>query len=107
MRERSYSVREVEQGIGKLTRLYRQDNSNGFDRRMNREKYGWYYVDGKRRFRISSKLPTRGSVGKGRLRALRNYLRLSVDDFDRLCSCSLTGPQYHAIITAMTEVEEL
>ncbi len=107
MRERSYSVREVEQGIGKLTRLYRQDNSNGFDRRMNREKYGWYYVDGKRRFRISSKLPTRGSVGKGRLRALRNYLRLSREQFDDLCRCPLSGPQYHDIITAMLEGGEL
>lgn len=107
MRERSYNVREVERGIRKLTRLYSQDNSNGFDRRMNREKYGWYYVDGERKFCISSKLPPSGSVGKGRVRALRNDLRLSVDDFDRLCSCSLTGPQYHAIITAMTEVEEL
>lgn len=107
MREKSYNVREVERGIRKLTQLYRQDRSNGFDRRMNRERYGWYYVDGVRKFLISSKLPPSGSVGRGRVRALRNYLRLSVEEFDRLCSCPLSGAQYHAIIVAMSETGTL
>ena len=107
MREKIYNVREVERGIRKLTQLYRQDGFNGFDRRMSREKYGWYYVDGVRKFFISSKLPPSGSVGRGRIRALRNYLHLSVDEFDRLCSCSLSGAHYHALIVAMSETGTL
>lgn len=107
MREKSYNVREVERGIRKLTQLYSIDKSNGFDRRMSREKYGWYYVDGVRKFFISSKLPPSGSVGRGRIRALRNYLRLSVEEFDRLCSCPLSGAQYHAIVVEMSETRTL
>ena len=107
MRERSYSVREVEQGIGKLTRLYRQDNSNGFDRREGKERWGWYYVDGRKAFFISAKLPTSGSVGRGRVKALRDYMNLSREQFDDLCRCHLSGPQYHNIITTMLEVGEL
>ena len=98
MPSRNYTVPEVERGIRKLTRLFALDGRNGFDRRTTREKFGWYYVDGKRQFYISSKLPTSGSVGKGRVRALRNYLRLDGDQFDDLCKCPMSGPDYHVLI---------
>ena len=98
MPSRSYTVSEVERGIGKLTRLFARNGRNGFDRRTTREKFGWYYVDGKRQFRISSKLPTSGAVGKGRVHALRNYLHLDRDQFDDLCKCPMSGPDYHDLI---------
>ena len=94
----NYTVSEVERGIRKLTRLFVRDGRNGFDRRTTREKFGWYYVDGKRQFRVSSKLPTSGSVGKGRVHALRNYLQLDRDEFDDLCKCPMSGPDYHDLI---------
>ena len=98
MPPRSYDVLEVERGVRKLTRLFDRDKRNGFDRRTTREKFGWYYVDGKRQFRVSSKLPTSGSVGKGRVHALRNYLHLDRDQFDDLCKCPMSGPDYHDLI---------
>lgn len=98
MPSRSYTVSEVERGVRKLTRMFAQDGRNGFDRRTTREKFGWYYVDGKRQFRISSKLPTSGSVGRGRVLALRNYLGLDRDQFDDLCRCPMSGPDYHDLV---------
>ena len=99
MPSRSYDVPEIERGIRKLTRLFAQDGRNGFARRTTREKFGWYYVDGKRQFYISSKLPTSGSVGRGRVQSLRNYLGLSRDQFDDLCKCPMSGPDYHDLIS--------
>lgn len=94
----SYNVSDVERGIRKLTRMFDRDGRNGFDRRTTREKFGWYYVDGEKQFYISSKLPPSGSVGKGRISALRNYLQLDPDQFDDLCKCRMSGPDYHDLI---------
>ena len=98
MPPRSYDVSEVERGIRKLTQLSTHDKRNGFDRRTTREKFGWYYVDGERQFYVSSKLPPSGSVGRGRVHALRNYLQLDRDQFDDLCKCPMSGPDYHDLI---------
>ena len=103
MPERVYSVKEVERGIRKLTALYDQDNLNGFERREGKEKWGWYYVEGQKTFFISSKLPSSGDVGRGRAKALREYLQFSRDQFEDLCKCPLSGPRYHAIIIEKTE----
>ena len=107
MSEKSYSVREVERGIRKLTALYRQDRSNGFDRRQGKEKWGWYYVDGQEVFYISSKLPPSGSVARGRIHAMRKQMNLDREQFDKLCQCSLTGPAYHEMIHAMVEAGDI
>lgn len=103
MASRSYSPREVARGLRKLTRLYTADQKNGFDRRTTKEKYGWYYLDGVRLFRISSKLPSSGSVGKGRIKSLRNYLYLDADEFDDLCRCPMSGPDFHENIRQLQE----
>ena len=107
MPSRTYTPREVERGIRKLTRLRSQDPNNGFDQRTTREKYGWYYVDGKRMFRISSKLPSSGSVGRGRIHALRNYLHLDSEQFDDLCRCPMSGPDYHDLIIRLAREGKL
>ena len=107
MPQRSYSVREVERGIRKLTTTYRRDNANGFERREGKEKWGWYYVDGKKMFYISSKLPPSGDVARGRIHAMRNQMRLTQDQFDRLCKCTISGPEYHSIIVEMLNAGEL
>ncbi len=103
MASRSYSPREVERGIQKLTNLYSTDHQNGFARRTTKEKFGWYYVDSVREFRISSKLPAKGTVGKGRIKSLRDYLHLSADEFAALCDCPMSGPDYHAKIRQLKQ----
>jgi hypothetical protein len=81
--------------------MYDQDKSSGFDRREGKEKWGWYYVDGKKVFYISAKLPPRGrDVSPGRINALRNQMKLNREQFDQLCDCPMTGPDYHALIVA-------
>lgn len=107
MREKIYSVREVTAGIRKLTNLHTHDNSNGFDRREGKEKWGWYYVDGKEAFYISSKLPPSGDVPRGRIDAMRKQMHLNREQFAKLCQCSLSGPNYHNMIVAMAEAGEI
>ena len=107
MARRTYSNREVERGIGKLTRLHTEDSRNGFDRRHTREKFGWYYVDGIRQFYISSKLPPSGSVGKGRIKSLLTNMRLRPEQFDDLCQCRMSGPDYHDFIKRLVRDNEL
>ena len=107
MSEKSYSVREVTRGIRKLTDLYARDNTNGFERRQGKEKWGWYYVDGEEAFFISSKLPPRGNVSRGRIHAMRKQMNLNREQFEKLCQCSLSGPAYHDLILAMVEAGDV
>lgn len=94
MPRRSYNASEVDRGFGKLEDLYTHNPGNGLSLRPGKEHFGWYYVDGKRAFHVSSKKGPR-SVGAGRARQLAKYLRLNNDDFADLCDCPLTGPEYH------------
>ena len=89
---------EVSRGFNKLRRLNRQDPKQGLVIRQSSEKYGYYLIDGVRRLMVSSKARTSGSVGRGRLIALRKYLQLNLDEFKRLCDCPMSGPEYHALI---------
>lgn len=103
MPEKIYSAREVERGIRKLTSLYVQSGTNGFDRRPDKERWGWYYVDGKEAFDISAKIHSSGDVGRGRIRSMRKQMRLDRDQFAQLCQCSLSGSDYHKIILGLVE----
>ena len=89
---------EVGRGFSKLTRLNQSDPDQGLDLRQSSEKFGWYLVDGVRKFHVSSKARHSGGIGRGRLSALRRYLKLSENQFKDLCECRMTGPQYHQMI---------
>ena len=89
---------EVSSGFGKLVRLHTRDSEQGLELRGPPEYFGWYLVDGVRQFRVSSKARRSGAVGRGRLRALQRYLRLSPVEFQDLCQCRMTGPQYHQVV---------
>lgn len=101
---RRFNSGEVEAGFGKLTRHHVQHPGDGLVLRDGKEHFGWYYVDGKKRFFMSSKMPPPGkTIGPGRLKSLVNYMRLTEAEFADLCDCALTGPQYHAIIAERIE----
>ena len=89
---------DIERGFNKLRRLNRQDEEQGLVIRQSSEKYGHYLIDGERRLLVSSKARTSRSVGRGRLSTLRKYLRLKPDEFQRLCECPMSGPEYHELI---------
>ena len=89
---------EVRQGYNKLTHLNKVDPAQGLYLRDGSEKFGYYLVDGQRQFRVSSKAPLLKDVGKGRLKALLNYLQLNDDQFKELCRCQMSGPDYHQFI---------
>ena len=95
MTNRTFNANEVLRGFAKLEAINAEDPQNGLNLRTGKEKYGWYYVNGERAFAVSKKMG-RNTVGKGRLKALITYLRLSKADFAELCDCSLSGPVYHS-----------
>ena len=97
MPRRSYNGNEVDRGFSKLEELYNRNPGNGLNLRSGKEKFGWYYVEGKRVFQVSSKKGPR-SVGAGRAHQLAKYLRLNDNDFAALCDCPMTGPEYHSRI---------
>ena len=89
------SGQDVDRGFNKLTSLHRNDPTQGLELRQGPEDYGHYLVDGVRRFHVSSKARQSGGIGRGRLSVLRKYLKLSMDQFQDLCECRMTGPDYH------------
>lgn len=89
---------EIDRGFGKLTSLNANDPEQGLALRESSEEFGWYMVDGIKQFPVSSKARHSGGIGRGRLSALRRYLRLTNEQFKDLCQCPMTGPQYHQII---------
>ena len=100
---RRYNAGEVEGGFRKLQSYYRQNPGNGLLLRSGKEHFGWYYVDGKAQFQVSSKKGP-GTVGPGRAHKLAQYLRLDDTEFAELCDCPLTGPQYHSRVVARMEL---
>ena len=99
---------EVLRGIEKLTSLFRQsEGANGFDRRTTKEKFGWYYLDGRKLFRISSRIHPQGDLPKWKIKALQEYLKLNRGQFADLCQCKLSGPNYHELIRSKHESGEL
>jgi hypothetical protein len=97
---------EVGRGFAKLTQLNRNDPAQGLQLRSGSEKFGYYLVDGVRQFPVSSKAPMSGDVSPGRLSALRRYLQLSRNEFQALCQCQITGPQYHTFILDKLGLDE-
>ena len=96
---RRFNSGEVETGFGKLTRHHIQHPGDGLVLRDGKEHFGWYYVDGKKRFQMSNKMPPQGqTIGRGRLKSLMDYMRLTESEFANLCDCPLSGPQYHAMM---------
>lgn len=89
---------DVAQGFDKLIQLNRNDPAQGLVLRQSSEKYGYYLVDSVRQFPVSSKARHSGGVGPGRFHKLRKYLQLNAKEFQDLCQCRLTGPQYHQMI---------
>jgi len=54
---------------------------------------GWFYVDGKKLIRF--KVPKgRGQITPGYQKEIRNTSRLDRNDFDKLISCPMKGPEY-------------
>ena len=92
------SGEEIARGFRKLTLLNTNDPEQGLQLRDSPEHFGYYLVDGVRLFHVSSKARQRGGVGRGRLSVLRRYLGLTSDQFQDLCQCRMTGPQYHQMI---------
>ena len=89
---------EVDRGFRKLTRINQIDSEQGLELRGPPEKYGYYLVDGVKQFYVSSKARQSGGIGRGRLSQLQRYLRLTAFQFQELCQCRMTGPQYHQMI---------
>ena len=89
---------DVRRGFNKLSRINQSDPEQGLVLRDSSEKFGYYMVDGVRRFPVSSKARHSGDTGRGRLLQLRKYLKLTRHQFQELCECRLTGPKYHQII---------
>lgn len=89
---------EVQRAFSKLQQVNTQDLNQGLVIRSSSEKYGYYLIDGKRAFKVSSKARWKGGVGKGRLSSLRAYLKLSQEEFKQLCECPMSGPDYHDLI---------
>lgn len=89
---------DVRRGFNKLIRINNRDPEQGLFLRDSSERFGYYMVDGVRRFPVSSKARQSSDIGRGRLLQLRRYLRLTPEQFQELCECRLTGPKYHQII---------
>ncbi len=89
---------EVQRAFRKLEQINTQDSRQGLVIRSSSEKYGYYLIDGKRAFKVSSKARQRGGIGSGRLKSLLTYLKLNREEFKQLCECPMSGPDYHNLI---------
>ena len=67
----------------------------GIDFREGKHRVGWYFLDGRKAFRVT--MPNvHENWGPPVQRSLLKATMLPPDEFNNLVSCSMTGPQYEA-----------
>ena len=102
---RTYNVPDLERGLGKLTRIHDRDTGQGLDITPVGERWGYYWVNGKRQFPVSAKHHTAGDVPKGRAQSIRKQLKLDNDEFANLCDCPLSAQEYHELIISRLGID--
>lgn len=67
----------------------------GIDFREGKHRVGWYWLDGRKAFRVIMPY-IHENWGPHVQRSLLKATKLSPDEFSNLVSCSMTGPQFAA-----------
>jgi hypothetical protein len=94
----SYRIRDVNRAV---------TSKLGLSLRSGRELVGWYELDGKKRFRIVLQHEHSGPYATGTLHQIRKSLHLTIDQFDLLVTCPMTGRDFENYIRAKVERGEL
>jgi len=73
------------------------ENKLGITFRKGKEQNGWYWLEGKKRVRIT--IPSgRKPIPPKTYKTMAQQLKLSVDQFDLLLECPLTEKEYRTIL---------
>ena len=75
--------------------------------RSGHELNGWYWLDGRKRLRVTVPKEHSGDVSQRVVRRAIGSLRLSEEDFRRLYQCPMKGPEYEQKIRSLVSLDKL
>jgi hypothetical protein len=70
----------------------------GLDFRSGKERVAWYILEGKKLFTVHAPKKHRGDLPPGTAAGIRNDLKLTTTQFNKLVTCPISGADYQQIV---------